>query len=407
MSSLLEKLSKGIEMIVPADGLAEKLKEAETENRPLIVKLGMDPTAPDLHLGHAVVLKKIREFQEAGHEIHLIVGDFTAQIGDPTGRNTTRPPLTAEEVKINAQTYIDQLHKVVGDERLTIHFNNDWLGKMTFSDVIKLLSRATLAQMMQREDFNNRYTNNIPIALHELLYPMLQGYDSVEINSDIEFGGRDQLFNNLVGKSLQESFGKKNGQVVLCMPLLRGLDGVMKMSKSKNNYIGLTEPANDMYGKTMSIPDDLLEEWIQLTTDFDDETKVNMIADLKNGKTNPMDIKKKVAFNIVKQYHDEKAAQEAEAFFYKQVQQKGFDSKTFEPVCIQSLQIGSDGTPKLLDVCFALNPKESKSALRRLIESGAVCINGDKVTDCNQSCCLVPGTKIKMGKRHFFELTEK
>ncbi len=406
MSSQLEKLSKGIEMIVPVNGLAEKLKEAETEKRPLIIKLGMDPTAPDLHLGHAVVLKKIREFQEAGHEIHLIVGDFTAQIGDPTGRNTTRPPLTAEEVKINAQTYIEQLHKVVGTERLTIHFNNDWLGKMTFSDVIKLLSRATLAQMMQREDFNTRYTNNIPIALHELLYPMLQGYDSVEINSDIEFGGRDQLFNNLVGKNLQESFGKKNGQVVLCMPLLRGLDGVMKMSKSKNNYIGLTEPANDMYGKTMSIPDDLLEEWIQLTTDFDEETKVNMIADLKNGKTNPMDIKKKVAFNIVKQYHDEKAAQEAENFFYKQVQQKGFDSKTFEPVCISNLSFEINSSVKLLDLCATLIPTESKSSLRRLIESGAVSVNSDKCTDTNQLISINSGTKIKIGKRHFFELKE-
>ncbi len=404
----LEKLKHGIETIVPANGLEEKLKLAEEEKRPLIIKFGMDPTAPDLHLGHAVAFKKLREFQEAGHEIHLLVGDFTACIGDPTGRNTTRPPLTAEEVQKNAQTYIKQMDKVIDTKKnVKILFNGAWLNKMTFADVIKLLGKATLAQMMQREDFANRFENNIPISLHELVYPMVQGYDSVAMNCDIEFGGRDQLFNCLVGKTLQEAFGQKEvGQTVISMPLLRGLDGVMKMSKSKGNYIGLTDTANDMYGKTMSIPDDLLPEWIELTTDFTPEEKANMIADYKNGTVNPMELKKKVAFDIVRQYHSEEAAQAAEAFFYQQVQQKGFDTKAFEPVSLSKLSLSTQNIG-LLNVVSALQPNESKSALRRLIESGAVSLNGDKITDPYFKIeNLEKGTKIKIGKRHFYELVD-
>lgn len=404
----LEKLKHGIETIVPANGLEEKLKLAEKEKRPLIIKFGMDPTAPDLHLGHAVAFKKLRDFQEAGHEIHLLVGDFTACIGDPTGRNTTRPPLTAEEVQKNAQTYIEQMDKVIDTKKnVKILFNGAWLNKMTFADVIKLLGKATLAQMMQREDFANRFENNIPISLHELVYPMVQGYDSVAMNCDIEFGGRDQLFNCLVGKTLQEAFGQKEvGQTVISMPLLRGLDGVMKMSKSKGNYIGLTDTANDMYGKTMSIPDDLLPEWIELTTDFTPEEKANMIADYKNGTVNPMELKKKVAFDIVRQYHSEEAAQAAEAFFYQQVQQKGFDTKAFEPVSLSELSLSTQNIG-LLDVVSALQPNESKSALRRLIESGAVSLNGDKITDPYFKIeNLKKGIKIKIGKRHFYELID-
>ena len=398
----IEKLKHGIESIIPENGLEQKIALAEKEGRPLIIKFGMDPTAPDLHLGHAVALKKLRQFQKMGAQIILLVGDFTAAVGDPTGRNTTRPPLTEEEIKVNAQTYIDQMGKVIDlSQNVKIVRNTEWLNKMTFADVIKLLGKATLAQMLQRDDFEKRFKANIPISLHELVYPMMQGYDSVALNSDIEFGGRDQLFNCLVGKTLQESImGKEIGQTVIGMPLLRGLDGEMKMSKSKGNYIGLTEPANDMFGKTMSIPDHLLPEWIELTTDFDEETKANMIADFKNGTVNPMELKKKVAKNIVTQYHDAAAADEAEAFFYRQVQQKGFDDKAFEPVSIANL--ASEVT--LLDLCAFVNSKESKSNLRRLIESGAVSINGEKQTDVYMKITPVAGLKIKIGKRGFFEL---
>lgn len=402
MTHTYDELAKGIETIVPANGLKEKLALAEKEKRPLIIKFGMDPTAPDLHLGHAVAMKKIRQFMENGHEIHLIIGDFTALIGDPSGRNTTRPPLTPEEVNINAKTYVDQLGKIFDVSKLTIHYNNEWMGKMTLSDTLKLLSKATLAQMMQREDFVNRYKGNVPIALHELVYPMMQGYDSTVINADIEFGGRDQLLNCLVGRSLQETNGK-SGQIVLSMPLLCGLDGHIKMSKSKHNYIGLTEHPNDMFGKTMSIPDALIPEWIELVTDWTAEEKANTVADYKNDAVNPMEIKKKIAANIVTQYHSAADAVSAEQFFYMQVQQRGFDTKEF--VDIQWADIARTPEISLVEMIVALQPELSKSAVRRLIESGAVSLNGKKET--NPATTLKPdteGIKIKVGKRGFFNV---
>lgn len=396
-----EELAQGIENIVPENGLKEKLAIAKKENRPLIIKFGMDPTAPDLHLGHAVALKKIRQFLEAGHEIHLIVGDFTALVGDPSGRNATRPPLTPDEVAHNAQTYVNQLSKIFDTSKIKIHYNNDWLGKMSFADVLKLLSKATLSQMMQREDFKNRYENNLPIALHELIYPIIQGYDSVAIKADVEFGGRDQLLNCLFGKSLQESTGEA-GQIVLTMPLLCGLDGHIKMSKSKGNYIGLTEHPNDMFGKTMSIPDHLIPEWIELTTNWTPSEKAEAIAAFKNDTQNPMLLKKKIAFNIVEQYHDTQAAEKAQEFFYNQVQQKGLDSKEFKEINWEELP--NKNQISLVELGSILLG-QSKSNIRRLIEGGAVSINGEKITDVNG---ILQKTdmeiKLKMGKRGFFVL---
>ena len=403
MSLTYEELARGIESIIPADGLKEKLALAEKENRPLIVKFGMDPTAPDLHLGHAVGLKKLRQFQEAGHELCLIVGDFTASIGDPSGRNTTRPPLSREEIEKNAKTYIDQLGKVVDmTKNIKVVYNGEWMNKMTPGDFLKLLSKATVAQIMQREDFAMRYQENIPIALHELIYPLMQGYDSVVTKADIEFGGRDQLLNCLVGKSLQESMGMP-GQIVIGMPLLVGLDGKMKMSKSKGNYIGLTEPANDMYGKAMSIPDELIPDWVELVTNWSADEKSRAVADYKNGSVNPMEIKKKIAFNIVEQYHDKAAAEAAEHFFYIQVQQRGFDTKEFQEVKASELNLPLPCG--LVDFGVAVMPGQSKSAIRRLIESGAVSVSGEKVTDI--AAKLEPtaeGLKVKIGKRGFFNL---
>ena len=401
MSLSYEELARGIESIIPANGLKEKLALAEKEKRPLIVKFGMDPTAPDLHLGHAVGLKKLRQFQEAGHELCLIVGDFTASIGDPSGRNTTRPPLSKEEIEKNAKTYIEQLGKVVDmTKNIKVVYNGEWMNKMTPGDFLKLLSKATVAQIMQREDFAMRYQENIPIALHELIYPLMQGYDSVVTKADIEFGGRDQLLNCLVGKSLQESMGMP-GQIVIGMPLLVGLDGKMKMSKSKGNYIGLTEPANDMYGKAMSIPDDLIPDWVELVTNWSADEKSRAIADYKNGSVNPMEIKKKIAFNIVEQYHDKAAAEAAEHFFYIQVQQRGFDTKEFQTVWTSELNLSLPCG--LVDFGVAVMKGQSKSAIRRLIESGAVSVSGEKVTDINAKITPTEeGIKIKIGKRGFF-----
>lgn len=397
MTLTYEELADGIETIVPSDGLKEKLALAEKENRPLIIKFGMDPTAPDLHLGHAVGLKKLRQFQEAGHEIWLLVGDFTAQIGDPTGRNTTRPPLTREESAQNAQTYIDQMDKVI-DTKKNVHivFNGDWLNKISLSDFIKLLGKSTLAQILQRDDFAKRFEANIPISLHELIYPMLQGYDSVVMKADIEFGGRDQLFNCLVGRELQLAHGQQ-GQTVISMPLLRGLDGEMKMSKSKGNYIGLTESADVMFGKTMSIPDELLEEWIELTTDWSRAEKDNTINALKNNTSHPMDIKKKLAHNIAKQYHSEAEADMALQHFVETFSKKDF------PDNAPQVHIGSPSV-SVFAMVKACMPEKSNSDVRRLIAQNAVTVQQQKKNDEKEVLDVTQALQVKIGKLGFFKV---
>lgn len=396
----LKSLKENVAIFLPENGLEEKLKLAEKENRSLRIKLGFDPTAPDLHLGHAVVLKKLKEFQDLGHQIVILVGSFTAQIGDPTGKNKSRQPLNADQVQKNAETYINQLSKIINVDKAEIVFNSDWLDHLPFSDVIQLLSKVTVAQLMHRNDFNKRFTENTPIAMHELVYPILQAYDSVQINADIEMGGTDQLFNCTMGRQLQETNGDA-AQIVLCMPLLRGTDGKEKMSKSLNNIIGLTDEPNEMFGKTMSIPDDLLEEYIALATDFSIEEKANLNERLKSD--NPMLIKKIVAKNIITQYHSEKDAEAAEAFFNNQFQKRNDDNRVFEPVEIDSLQITTEKI-SVLEVCHQLKNDLSKTAVRRLIESGAVQINGEKSTDPLADFLVEKETKVKIGKRDFFEL---
>lgn len=396
----LKSLKENVAIFLPENGLEEKLKLAEKENRSLRIKLGFDPTAPDLHLGHAVVLKKLKEFQDLGHQIVILVGSFTAQIGDPTGKNKSRQPLNADQVQKNAETYINQLSKIINVDKAEIVFNSDWLDHLPFSDVIQLLSKVTVAQLMHRNDFNKRFTENTPIAMHELVYPILQAYDSVQINADIEMGGTDQLFNCTMGRQLQETNGDA-AQIVLCMPLLRGTDGKEKMSKSLNNIIGLTDEPNEMFGKTMSIPDDLLEEYIALATDFSIEEKANLNERLKSD--NPMLIKKIVAKNIITQYHSEKDAEAAEAFFNNQFQKRNDDNRVFEPIEIDSLQITTEKI-SVLEVCHQLKNDLSKTAVRRLIESGAVQINGEKSTDPLADFLVEKETKVKIGKRDFFEL---
>lgn len=399
----LTELKSGIINIVPEDGLVKKLEEAEKENRPLIVKFGCDPTAPDLHLGHAVPLRKLRQFQDAGHEIYLLIGDFTARIGDPTGRNTMRPPLSPEQIKINAETYVAQVGKILDLNKTHIVYNSEWLEKMNFMDVIKLLAKATLAQMLQRNDFRERYENAVPIALHEIVYPIMQGYDSVILKADIELGGTDQLFNCMVGKDLQNAYGQKSTQIVLSVPILRGTDGVEKMSKSKGNYIGLTESPNDMYGKTMSIPDELLQEYIELATDFPFAEKQKMIEEIPSS---PMAIKKKVAFNIVKTYHSEELAKEAENFFYVQVQGKDLANKEYEKVSLSELGIDK-ASADIVSLCQLLQEGQSKGAIRRLIEGGGVAIDGEKISAPDLLLKDLPDTfKIKIGKRGFFEIEQ-
>ncbi|MGN7809634.1 tyrosine--tRNA ligase [Flavobacterium sp. 22076] len=396
----IQKLKENTAIFLPENGLEEKLNQAEKENRKLIIKLGFDPTAPDLHLGHAVVLKKLKQFQDLGHQIVILVGSFTARIGDPTGKNKSRKPLNAQEVQHNAETYIAQLSKIIDVEKAQIVFNSDWLDSLSFSEVIQIMSNVTVAQLMQRNDFNKRFTENTPIAMHELVYPILQGFDSVKINADIEMGGTDQLFNCTMGRQLQETF-KKSLQIVMCMPLLRGLDGKEKMSKSLNNIIGLTDEPNEMFGKTMSIPDDLILEFLELTTDFSAKEKQEIKNRLK--EENPMNIKKIIAKNIISQYHDEKKADKAEDFFVNQFQNKNFAEKSFVPVLISSLDNKSDQMA-LIDLCTFIKNDITKSANRRLIESGAVQINNLKITNPYELIELKKETKIKIGKRNFYEL---
>ncbi|WP_288445671.1 tyrosine--tRNA ligase [uncultured Chryseobacterium sp.] len=398
---MVHSLQENAAIILPENGLEEKLAQAETENRKLTIKLGFDPTAPDLHLGHAVVLKKLKQFQDLGHQIVIVVGSFTARIGDPTGKNKARKPLSTEDVQHNAQTYINQLSKVIDVKKTKIVFNSDWLDALDFSEVIQLLSKVTVAQLMHRNDFNKRFTENTPIALHELIYPILQGFDSVKIKCDIEMGGTDQLFNCTMGRQLQEVH-QMPAQIVMCMPLLRGLDGKEKMSKSLNNIIGLTDEPNEMFGKTMSIPDVLIEEFINLTTDFSPEEKRDLLSRISEGE-NPMNIKKLIAKNIISQYHNAISAEHAEQFFINQFQNKNSEEKVYEPVEIASL-LSIENTISLIELCHQLKNNLSKSAVRRLIESGGIQINTVKITDADEEIELIPQTKIKIGKRSFFEL---
>lgn len=396
----IQKLKENATIFLPENGLEEKLNQVAKENRKLIIKVGFDPTAPDLHLGHAVVLKKLKQFQDLGHQIVIVVGSFTAQIGDPTGKNKSRKPLNEEEVQHNAATYISQLSKIIDVEKAQIVFNSDWLDALSFSEIIQIMSNVTVAQLMHRNDFNKRFTENTPIAMHELVYPILQGFDSVKINADIEMGGTDQLFNCTMGRQLQENF-KMPAQIVMCMPLLKGLDGKEKMSKSLHNTIGLIDEPNEMFGKTMSIPDNLILEFLELTTDFSFKEKLEIKKRLE--LENPMDIKKLIAKNIIRQYHDQNSAEEAERFFVNQFQNKNAEAKSFTSVMISSLENESNQIA-LIDLCSLIKNDITKSANRRLIESGAVQINQEKILNPYELVPLIKETKIKIGKRNFYEL---
>lgn len=398
----IEKITKNLEIVVPADGLLEKLKSSEETQKPLRIKLGFDPTAPDLHLGHAVVLKKLQDFQSLGHKVVVIIGDFTASIGDPTGKNKTRPPLSHEEIKTNAHTYLDQLSKIIDISKTEIHYNSKWLGDLKFNEMIQLVSKVTLSQILQRDDFNERQKNDQPIFFHELLYPIIQGYDSLIINADVEIGGTDQLFNCLVGRDLQSVYQKEK-QAVACMPILKGLDGKKKMGKSLKNYIGLTELPENMYGKVMSIPDSLIEEYATLLCNFSLDQLDIIRKKLSDVSTNPMDVKKEVAFDIVTQFHGVDQAIKSADHFYKQVQSRDDDLVEFQPVSLETIEFDKI---TLLSFCTSLDPQKSKGQIRRLIEAGGVKVNSEKIIDPNVliKSIIRDDFNLKMGKRGFFRV---
>ena len=388
---------KGVDSIIDEKDLKEKLEKAEKEGRQLTVKLGLDPSAPDIHLGHTVVLRKMKQLQDLGHKVLILIGDFTGKIGDPTGKSATRKALTTEQVLENAQTYKEQIFKVLDPEKTEVRFNSEWLGELKFDEVVKLAATITVARMLEREDFKKRYENQQPISVHEFFYPLMQGYDSVALNADIELGGTDQRFNLLMGRSLQREFGQES-QVVIMMPLLEGLDGVNKMSKSLGNYIGIDEAASVMYQKAMEIPDELIIKYYNLVTDVHPDEVAKVVERLENGE-NPRNIKMELAREIVRLYHSEEDVLAAEERF-KSVFQKGQI-----PTDILTVEVSKEN----LDIAGVLVENKmvpSKSELRRLVNQGGVKVNQEKISNL-QDVVAEGELVIQIGKKKFIKLIVK
>mgnify|MGYP001026864600 CR=1 FL=1 len=388
-------IMKGVDDLIDEKELREKLIKSEKEGKPMIVKLGLDPSAPDIHLGHTVVLRKMKQLQDLGHQIVIIIGDFTGKIGDPTGKSKARKALTTEQVLANAKTYEEQIFKVLDKEKTIVRFNSEWLAKLNFEDVIKLAATITVARMLEREDFKNRYEGQMPISVHEFFYPLMQAYDSIALEADIELGGTDQRFNLLMGRSLQREFGMES-QIVIMMPLIEGLDGKEKMSKSLGNYIGIDEEAGIMYQKSMEIPDELIIKYYNLVTDVHPDEVNKIESQLKDGSVNPRDIKMNLAREIVTLYHGEESAKEAEERF-KSVFQKGQI-----PEDIQTIQVKEEGFD-LIEVLVANEIVKSKSEVRRLASQGGVKVNSEKVEDLSD---IVKESElvVQIGKKKFVKI---
>lgn len=395
----MEVLKTGAAEIIPEDDLREKIRQSLVNNKPLIVKLGLDPTAPDIHLGHTVPLQKMRQFQDLGHQAVIIIGDFTGRIGDPTGKSETRKPLTEEELHRNAETYKQQIFKILDPAKTRIEFNATWLAKLNFADVIKLASNVTVARMLERDDFAKRYAEERPISIHEFFYPLMQGYDSVALNSDVELGGTDQKFNLLMGRTLQKDFGQ-SPQVALTTPILEGLDGVHKMSKSLGNYIGVYESPREMFGKTMSMPDDLMIRYFELVTKVQVDEIRKLEKGLNEGTIHPRDLKMRLGWEIVRIYHGEEEANQAKDEFIRMFQKKETPNEIPD---ISLSELGFDPRSGIEIVALIAGAKfaPSRGEARRLIEQGGVKINDEKISDSAQICQLAEGDILRVGKRKF------
>ncbi len=396
----LAVLKRGAEEIITEEELRAKL----AQGKPLRVKLGIDPTAPDVHLGWAVVLRKLRQFQDCGHIACLIVGDFTAMIGDPTGRSKTRRQLPREEVMAYVEKLKPQLFRILDPNRTEVYYNADWLGKMTFAEVIQLASKYTVARILEREDFATRLATNQPLGLHEILYPLCQGYDSVAISADVELGGSDQRFNNLVGRDLQREFGQEP-QVVFLMPLLIGLDGKEKMSQSLGNYIGISEPPDQMFGKVMSLPDELMNHYFVLCTDVALEEVQALERDWREGRVNPRDVKRRLAREIVALYHGQELAERADEQFMRIFSQRELPTEVPEAVIPMHL-LREDGTIPLAALISAIGLASSNSEARRLIQGGGVELDGQRIQDPNAHMTpdQLTGRLLRVGKHRFARL---
>ena len=389
----LEIIKQGIEEIIGEDDLVQKLKD----NKTLTIKVGFDPTAPDLHLGHTVLLRKMRQLQDLGHKVIFLIGDFTGKIGDPTGKNKTRPPLTHKEIEENAKTYQEQVFKVLDKGKTVVDFNSRWGDKMSGADMIKLAAQSTVARMIERDDFSKRFKNNQPISIHEFLYPLMQGYDSVELEADMELGGTDQKFNLLVGRDLQKSAGSKP-QTIMTLPLLEGLDGVKKMSKSEDNYIGITESADQIFGKTMSIPDDVMFKWFDLLSFRSPEEISSLKKEIDNG-ANPRDAKIMLALELAERFTNNDEAMQAQENFSKKF------AKNELPSNIEEKAHKIDQMPALPNLLKDLGMVSSTSDALRLIQQGAVKINQQKVEDKDTILDLNEKTLLQVGKKKYLYVT--
>jgi tyrosyl-tRNA synthetase len=393
-------LSKGAEEVISAEELRAKLERVQGTGRSLVIKLGLDPSAPDIHLGHTVVLRKIRQFQDLGHKAVIIIGDFTGRIGDPTGRSKTRKQLTGEEVAANARTYEEQIFKILDRDRTEVRFNSEWLSKLNFEEVVRLASKCTVARMLERDDFQNRFAAHESIGVHEFFYPLMQGFDSVELEADVEIGGTEQRFNILMGRSLQKDYGQES-QAALFMPILEGIDGSEKMSKSLGNYIGINDTPEDMYGKVMSIPDGLIVKYFKLATDIHPDRLDEIVRQLEGEEVNPRDVKMLLAKEITSLYHGEAAAGQAEERFKTVFQKRDLPEQIPEFTVPEGLF--EDGGVDLVKLLAFLGFSESRSDARRLIQQGAIKINGVRQTGTRLSG-LKTGDVIQSGKLKFAKL---
>jgi tyrosyl-tRNA synthetase len=393
----LSFLKKGAVDLIREEDLKAKLEKSAKTGKPLRVKLGADPTAPDIHLGHTVVIRKLRAFQDLGHTVIFLIGDFTGMIGDPSGKSVTRPPLSREEIAANAETYKAQIFKLLDPEKTEIRFNSEWFDKFGAADFVKLCSHTTVKQILERDDFQKRMDEQKPIALHELLYPLVQGYDSVALEADVELGGTDQKFNLLVGRDLQREYNQEP-QVIMTTPLLEGLDGVNKMSKSLNNYIGIDEEPNEMFGKVMSISDDLMWKYYELMTDQTVDEINTLKFKCESGEENPRNLKVALAKSIISDFHSEQAANEAESEFNRRFVNKEIPDEIDEKVI-------PAGSYKLVDLLTETNLATSKGEAKRLIIQGGVKVNGEKKTDTNCVLELNGETLLQVGKLKFMKIT--
>ncbi|GJM77856.1 tyrosine--tRNA ligase [Paenibacillus sp. HMSSN-139] len=400
----LQVISRGVVEIVPEDELKQKVIKSVVTGKPLKVKLGLDPSAPDIHVGHTVVMQKLRQFQELGHQVQLIIGDFTGRIGDPTGKSETRKQLTEEDVQRNAETYRQQIFKILDPAKTQVNFNSEWLAPMTFADVVKLSAKVTVARMLERDDFTKRYTTGQPISIHEFFYPLMQGMDSVALESDIELGGTDQKFNLLMGRTLQKEYGKDT-QVAIMTPIIEGLDGVQKMSKSLGNYIGIDEAPNEIYGKAMSVPDELMAKYYELVTDLSLEELTALTEGLKSGVVHPRDAKMRLAHTLVRMYHGQEAADAAQEHFVTVFQQRALP-EDIEEKEIPAAEL-ENGKIRLIKLLTLIDFAASNGEAKRSIQQGAVKLNEEKISDPNAEVELAGGEIIQVGKRKFAKLQVK